>query len=134
MHRTPTRRQPRVAALVPSGRQSILLVLDAWEVRAVLVRRAGVTLKRLLVAERPIVLVIPRKTSFLSGLRIPLLVRILPKRTLQIGNFPELRRFAAGAHAPAVRQALTLAFNTLTQLAYDPSLSQDRPRPPRRAA
>lgn len=117
MHRTPTRRQPRVAALVPSGRQSILLVLDAWEVRAVVVRRTAAAIKRHLLAERPVVLVLPSKRPTLAGLNLRLLIQPLPNRTLAIENFPELRRFARRAHARAVRQALTLAFNTLVHLA-----------------
>jgi len=63
-----------------------------------------------------------------TGLGFKILTRPLPKRLLGLDEYPELRRFAADTHAFAVRQALTLAFRTLTQLTYDPSVPQDRPR------
>lgn len=125
MHRTPPRRQPRVAALVPSRRVYVLVVLDAWEVRAMAITRSALRLRHLLRQERPVLVVGTRLPAWLKRSRVRTAAVAAPRQTLSLAAMPELRRFAGTEHEPAVRQALTLADEALTDPAYDPRLSQD---------
>lgn len=115
MFRTPPRREPRVAALVHSRRGMVLVVLDPWEVRAVLVSRQEHVVRVLLGREEPVLLFGTRKLPKRIANRV-LHTEIvdLPKRTLPLSTYPELRRFARTPLELPVRQALTLASDALT--------------------
>lgn len=118
MHRTPPRRHPRVAALVPSQHGTVLVVLDAWEVRAVAITRSPVRLRHLLLAEQPAVVIAVRVPAWLRRIRVPAKTATTPSVVLPLAAFPELRRFAGGIHERALRTAVTLAETALT----DPDL------------
>lgn len=125
MHRTPPRRQPRVAAYVSSPRGSVLVVLDAWEVRAVVVGRSPVRFRRLLLQERPVMVVSPRPPAWLCRMRVLVETRSVPVKLLSFQTVPELRRFHGTRHEPVLCRAVTLAHETLTQLAYEQSFYQN---------
>lgn len=125
MYRTPPRRQPRVAAYVASPHGNVLLVLDAWEVRAVVVGRSPVRFRRLLLQERPALVVSPRPPAWLCRRRVQVEMRSIPVKLLRLRSFPELRRFQGTRHEPALRRALTLAHATLTNLVYDQPIFQN---------
>lgn len=125
MHRTPPRRQPRVAAYVASCQGSVLLVLDAWEVRAVVVGRGQPRFRRLLLQERPALVVSPRPPAWLCRMRVQVETRSVPDKLLRVQTLAELRRFRATRHEPALCQAVTLAHEALTHFLYDQPLFQN---------
>lgn len=122
MHRMPPRRQPRIAAYVSANRGSVLVVLDAWEVRAVVVGRSATRFRRLLLQERPVLVVSQRPPAWLCRMRVQVETRsvsLMPAKLLRLRTFPELRRFQGTRHEPALRRAVTLAHEALIHLFYD---------------
>lgn len=115
MHRTPSHRKPRVAALIPVGRGGALVVLDLWEVRAAVVSLSSVRLCRILLQERPTVVVTPRAPKWLRRLRLAIEQQEAPSRPRSLAAHPELRRFIGTAAEHVIRQAITLAFSIITQ-------------------
>lgn len=129
MNRTPPRRQPRVAAYMASRHGSVLVVLDAWEVRAVVVGRSPIRFRRLLLQERPALVVSPRPPpAWLRRMSREIethAVSPMPAKLIRLQTFPELRRFQGTKHEPALCRAATLAHEALIHLFYEQSFFQN---------
>lgn len=125
MLRTPPRRHPRVAALVSSRRTYVLVVLDAWEVRCVAITRSCISLRRVLLRERPVLVAAAKVPAWLRRMNVRVIQMPLPRATKDAASSPTLRRFAGLPHEAAVRGAVALANQALTNLAYDQPIPQD---------
>lgn len=118
MHRTPPRRQPRVAVFVAFQGGRAFLVRDPWDVRVAMVRPSRRQLLRSIAAERPGVLLcapsVPRELLN-AGAR----PTRLPDTSARLEACAELRRFRPGRHTNALANALQLADDFLATYAHN---------------
>jgi hypothetical protein len=120
MYRSPPRRLPRVAGLVTTRRGTVIVIVDPWEVRAVIVARRRTHLRNVLLRERPVVVArIGKRPDWLRRLRTEDQLVELPELVLSLASYPELRRFVGTPIEPVVRIALTLAENALIYARYE---------------
>lgn len=103
--------------MVTSHRVNVIVVLDAWEVRVVVASRRTARLRRVLLQERPALVVSPRPPLWLKRMRVQVETRAVSEQRPSTRSFPELRRFAGSRHDTAIHDAVSLAHDALINLA-----------------
>lgn len=111
MYRTPPRRQPRIAALVRAQHAYVLVVLDPWEVRTVVVSRSRTCIRRSLLRERPVAIVTSDRLPWMRAAKLVLNPARCPREG--VARVPELRRFAGSPYAEPITRAIALANKAL---------------------
>lgn len=127
MYRAPPKRTPRLAAVLTQNQRNVLVVIDPWEVRVVMVAPIA-TVRTALLRERPNAVATNRHWKWLSRTEINVITVAPVDLKVPRSELPELRRFTGTRHERLISSALAIADKALTQALHEQLLSQNRSR------
>lgn len=114
-----------MAALVRWRRWLVLVVLDAWEIRAVVLSPSVTEHRRMLLRERPDALATAINARWIRQMHVSVVHHVPTPPPADLDAFPELRRFAGHPARGTIAAATALADQLLTILACDQRLSEN---------